>query len=812
MQLRALRPLEWWRDLRYAARLLRTSPGYFLVVCAVLGVGIGANLAVFGLLQALALSPLPGVTNATGIDVVLSRSTDGQDVALSYPDYRYVASRVRSYESLAGSLVQGWMLGRGRNARQVFGELVSGNYFSVLGVSTPLGRPIQPSDDSVGAQPVAVLSDSLWRRAFGADPSVVGQTIEIDNVGFSVIGVAAPGFQGSATGLAIDIFVPYRRSENDQTATVFAFGRPRAGQGLVDANSELAVLAEQLTRERPRDGIDARLTAVPIWRSPQGAQTYMLPAVLLMAGMAGLLLVVVCANVAGLVHARALDRHHEVATRLAVGAGRASVVRLFVFETLLLATPGAFLGWALLRALGPYLADAQPASLSIPLSFQVSESALAFAAALLACASAVVSSIIPALRTSRVDLVSAFKGIGTAGRGRSRLHGAVVVSQAALAIVLLVGTALVTRSLHQARQADLGFEPDGVVSATIDLLPAGYDEARGRAFYQELLRSLRADSMVQFASVMKDPLLSLVEFSRREFEPEGYVRRPDEAFDVLYNVVGTEHFPTLRIPMLVGREFEERDDADGLLVVIVNDTFARRHWGSAPAAIGRRLRTTAWPDGAPEWRTVIGVAQDLKYARLTERPRPYAYLPHQQAFNYYMSVHVRGAATESQLIEMLRRHIAAIDEGVPVIDASTLAAQTSLGVGVYDVTARMLAIVGLFASVLVALGIYGAVSQSVKRTRHEAGVRLALGSTPAALALRFTSAGVRLAALGCSVGIAVSVAVAPLVSEFLYGVTALDIASFSSATAGVLVVALVASALPAWRVTRIDPVAVLRGQ
>jgi hypothetical protein len=290
---------------------------------------------------------------------------------------------------------------------------------------------------------------------------------------------------------------------------------------------------------------------------------------------------------------------------------------------------------------------------------------------------------------------------------------------------------------------------------------------------------------------------------------EGHTPRRDEETQFLFNVVGTEHFDTLRIPLLAGRDFDDRDDPSSAPVAIVNETLARRYWGSTDAALGRRLRTT-WASGPPEWKTVIGVARDIKYARLNEGPRPFVYLPHSQAFNPQMFVHARGAGSVAALTDVVHRHIRTLDGNLPIMDSAPLADLTTLGVGVYDITARTLGIIGVAALALSALGIYGLVAYSVKQSTHEIGVRLAIGAQRNQIASRYLAGGMRLGILGAGIGLVAALAVTRLIASLLYGVSATDAASFSLAAAGVLSVAAAASLVPAWHAARVDPLVALR--
>ena len=811
-------------DARYALRLLLKSPVYSAVVVAVLALGIAVNLLTFGLFQALVLTPIGGVPQSSELRFLSARTTSGRDVALPYRDYEYVRDHGHSFERLAGSYVQGWMLGRGSKATMVFGELVTGNYFDVLGAHMQRGRAIGPDDNRLrGGHPVAVISDALWRSRLGAMPDVIGRTIELDRTPLTVIGVAGPEFHGAVAGLASDVFVPYMmegtlsggvdRLDDPRIGIVFAFGRPQPGVALARARAEADSLGDVLARVRPLDGFSERLVVSPIWQAPQGAQTYVLPAVSLLSVMSAVLLLVVCLNVAGLVLVRSLGRTREIAARLAFGAGRGRIVRLLMIETMILAIPGGLIGYYLPRIAVPYLEAAQPTITTLPLNFTAGNaggSPMLIAAIILVVASVVLAGIGPALRASRVNLTMPLRQESSPySARRSDLRHLLVVAQVALSLLLLVATALVTRSLTNARHADAGFSRE-VASVTVDLLSANYDEDRARAFYRTLLESLRSDPAIQDASLMKDPLLMLVDLNTQEFIPEGRTRRRDDDFSFLFNVVATDHFRTLGIPLLAGRDFAARDDQSAPPAVIINETFARRFWGTPAAAIGRRLQTKAWARDTFEWRTIVGVAGDIKYARLTEPPRPYVYLPHAQNFNGMMSVQARGSGPPAAAIEALRRHLVALDPDLPMMQVGTLGELTSLGVGIYDVTARALAIVGAAATMLMALGIFGLVAYTVQQSTKDTGIRLAVGAPRTRIVGRFVTRAMILTVVGVTVGFSAALAATRLMSGVLYGVSATDGMSFLTASAGVIATALAASFLPAWRGSRVDPLVALR--
>ena len=805
---------DWARDARHALRLLVRSPAYSLVIVVVLALGIGSNLVAFGLFRSMALAPLAGVPDSARLQFVVAQTTSDAQVALPYPDYQYLRDRVESYEALAGSYVQGWTLGRGADSRLVYGELVSGNYFDVLGVGAQLGRTLRPSDDVVRrGHPVVVLSDGVWRRNFDADPAVIGTTIEVARARLTVVGVADAAFHGSAAGLDTALFVPYAmqpeldasdRLDEAELPWVFAFGRPRPGVGVTQMRAEAAALSMELAREHPAEAFARRAVVIPIWRSPQGAQTYMLPAVSLMGAMSLLLLLVVCANVTGLVLVRGLGRRAEIGVRLALGASRGRVMRLLLVENLLLAVPGALAGLWLVRLVAPFLFAAQPSVIGLPLFFNVGDAPDVRIAVLLACVSTLAAGLVPALRASGLDLASAMKDdLAPSGAGKNRLRSGLVVAQVTMALVLLVGTALVTRSLAYARQASPGFDPSGVASTW--LFP-DYGGTQLSGFYRTLLDELRDDPAIVAATLMKNPLLVLFDMNTAEFRPEDGQRPRDEDVRFGLNVVGTDYFETLRMPLVAGREFDGRDVPSAERVAVVNETLARRFWGDPAAAIGQRLQTEAWGSG---FLTVVGVARDSKYARLTEPPRPYVYLPHAQADNDIMFVLARGRS-ETAALDALRRHVRELDPTMPIMQEGMLADQTNMGLGIYDITARVLGIVGLAGIGLMAVGIYGLVAYTVRQSAHDTGIRMAVGASRPRIVGRFVLRGLWLGIAGAALGVAGALALTRLMASLLYGVDATDTISFAAASAAVLATTLAASFVPAWRASRTDPLSVLR--
>jgi predicted permease len=806
--------VDFCQDIRYTGRSLRRNPGYVVVVTMVLALGVGASAAVFSLFNAAFLIPLPGVDDPGRLAVVLGRTTDGRIVTVSYPDYQDIRDRSASFSALAAASPTPFSLGLGANAERVWGEFVSGNYFSALQVTAQLGRTLSPSDEDPSADAVAVISEGLWRRAFNADSGVVGATVLISSQPVTIVGVAEPGFRGSMVSVVYDLFLPLTLQprfggesmlEARGSRWLLLTGRLAHGVAIDTAAAEMKVLGDHISAMDPRPDLRERVAAFPLWRSPFGAQSFLRPIVAALGVASVLVLVIACTNLATLVLARAVTRRREIALRLALGANRIRIVRLLLLENLLLAVPAAVLGLAVAtRDFGGgsrSTATVAPAQLDPSLDVWVIGFGL-----LVACLSAVLCGFLPALRASRVSIASILKEAGTGQPARSPLRAALVVVQVAASFVLLTGAGLTHRAVQAARSADIGFDPSDTVSVSMDLEPGGYDRARGLVFYARLLEQLRTAAGVNDAAAAAFVPLRMIEGSSRLVATDGYVPRTDEDMSFAHNTVSPEYFRTLRIEVIEGREFDGGDRADTQQVVIVNETIARRFWQTPQNAIGKRLRVGIGDD---KWRTVVGVVRDIKYLTLNEPPTPYFYLPLAQDYRSEMTVHVRGTVGTQPLIDLVRNEVRGLDQHLPVYDTHTLTEQARVGVMLYETVATVLAAFGMMALGLAAVGIYGLVSYTVKQRAHEIGIRVALGASQADVVRRFLWTGLQLGTVGAGIGLIVFLGVSRLMVPLLYGVEASDPVAFSAAFAIVLALTLLASVIPAWRAARTEPLSVL---
>ncbi|MCU1386165.1 MAG: permease [Acidobacteria bacterium] len=826
----------WWlellhdqaSDVRYAVRALAKHPAFSLTVVGVLTLGIGLNAAVFTILKGLALTPIAGVEGSSRLVSVFRETGSGRPLRVSYPDYRFLRDNDRAFNGLMGSIVTTAGLGRERASRSMWAEIVTGNYFQVLGVRAQRGRTLLPSDEiESGRDPVVVISDSLWRRDFEADPAIIGKSIEINSYPMTVVGITDPAFHGTTVVYDVELYLPVMMAPqlgftfgsaqttasgilSDPRATVFIpQGYLRPGTTLASAAAQIDALGATLAHDRPLAETPDRIRTVPFWQTPGGAPTQLLPMVGVLAATGLLVLTIACANIAGLVLVRGMSRHGEIALRLALGATRARVVRLLIVENLVLAVPGVILG-IVLAARGIPVLVSEASALLAPQRFffntAVDHLVIAYAA-LVGVGSAVVFGVVPALQGSRVDLVSVMSETSPRGTTRGGLRAGLVVAQVAVSLILLVGSGLVSRSLEAARQTYPGYDANHVTSVSIDVKQSGYDEAHGRVFYRKLLDAVQSAAGTESVTIGAYEPMAFTDTPSRRLSVDGYSPRQGEDLAFLSNTVGPDYFRTLKIDVVAGRAFESQDDESATPVAMVNNTLAKRFWGSAAEAIGKRIR-----NGEREWRTVIGVAADIKYLKINESPRSYFYLPFLQLYRSNMVLHSRGRASADVLVEEARARIAALDPGLPVLYGRPLVERMKGATLVFNFTASMLFVFGVAGMALAAMGTYGLIAYTVKQSTHEIGIRMALGASRLSVVRRFLERGLRLGAIGAGLGLIGALAVTRLLSSALFGVSATDARSFARALAIVVSVVVVATLVPAWRAARLNPLSALRHQ
>jgi putative ABC transport system permease protein len=803
------------QDLRQAARALRRRPGLTLVAVLTLGLGLGAATAIFSVADAVILRPLP-FADPGRLFMVWQADTAKNErfVEMAYPTFRDWREQNHVFEDMAGmpSTNQGWILSGRGEPLPVLGRWVTGRFFDVLGVRPALGRTFQPEDDGAAAPRVVILADAFWRSHLGADSAIVGQTLVLDDEPYTVVGVMPGEF---AYPKGAQIWVPLVRAAGPiadmrNVWWMSAVGRLKAGVSPDQARREMAAFALRYNREQFKE---ESLTAVltPVRDTIFGPTR---PALLALLGAVGLVLLIACANVAGLLLVRAMERSRDLAVRLALGAGAFRLARGLLAESALLAAAGGALGVVVAVAGTPALVTLSPSDLPRLSEAAVDVRALAFALA--ACTlTALVSGLAPMLTVRSLSLERELRaGARSVALGRARMGAALAVAEVALSLVLLVGAGLLARSFVHLREVPLGFDPDRLLSVSVGPRENRYPQPRQwRAFYEELLSRVRALPDVESAAVvMLRPLWGTVGMDWRYTIEGQSEQEASRNTSVNMETVSADYFRTMRIPVLRGRAFTDGDVDGQPGVVVIGDALARRAWpGQDP--IGKRLKIPL-PDTPydKEWLTVVGVVADARYRELPQG-RLDLYMSYRQANHHVQHLMVRTRSQEwAALAPAIRAAVRAIDAGQPVSDVITMRQVVDDALGGPRFAARLFSAFAVVAVLLAALGLYGLLAYSVTRRTREIGVRVALGARPVDVSRLVLGEGMALAVLGIAIGLAAAAAAARLLRSLLYGVEPLDAVTFAAVPLLLAAVAAGACLLPARRARRVDPVEALRAE
>lgn len=802
-------------DLRHAARLLVRRPLFTAVATLTLGLGIAANAVIFSWVDSLLLNPLGGVANQRELAVVTATTSTRDGLSLSHPNYLDVrTARGGALRDLAVFATTAMSLGTDAGAERVWGQLFSGNMFDLLGVRAARGRLLTEADDRTpGAHPVVVLSHTFWQQRFGGNDRVLGQTLRLNGQAFTVVGVTAPGFRGTQAALGYDLFVPMMmertffagdRLQKRGDGWLQALARRAPGRGLADVQAELDVVAARMVLAYPDVNDGRGLRAFELWRSPNGGQNMLMPAFAVLGGIVGLLLLLVCANLAGLLLARAAGRGRELALRHALGANRARLVQQLLVESTLLAALGGAVGVVAARWSGALLRAFIP-PLSVPIAIDAGISwRVAFFTAAVSLAAGLALGLLPAWQASRASIRTALQegsGASTTWR-KGRLRQGLVVVQVAVALVLLASAGLFVRSMKAARQLDPGFGARQGLIGAVDFLAAGYDEPRGRAAHARLLQDVRAVPGVEAVALARRAPLTGTDSSDRTVEIDGYLPAPGEDMNVYYNQVSDGFFETLRISLVEGRGFEPRD-ASTSPSLVVSEVMARRFWPGR-SALGGRVKVGG------QWATVIGVARDGKYGSMTESPRSFMYLPLSHFYRPDVRIVARTSGPPADTVPALRQAVARIDPALPLFDVTTIQEHVAFAFFLFSLLATLLALFGAVATGLAALGLYGVMALSVAQRTREMGVRLSLGASAQDIAGLIVRQGLTLVALGVCVGLALMLVLSRLVASQLVGISPFDPAAYGATVLTVVLVAGLACAVPARAALRLDPLAALR--
>jgi predicted permease len=810
---------SFWQDVRYSLRMISKAPGYAAIAILTLALGIGANSTIFSWINSTLLNPIPGLASpGEVVSLSLGRGTDNP-FPFTYPDFEAMRDGQRSFVGItAGNVTPMSLTGKGKPER-VWGMVTSANYFDLLGVRPILGRGFLPAEDEKpeGA-PVAVISYRLWQTHFGANPEVVGQTMEINQHPYTIVGVAPAVFQGSQTGLRSEIWIPIMMErqlvpQGDLLHDHHYFwlgvhGRLKPGVRPDQAQEEMTVLLKREVKNYPEEhrGHDS-VTVYPLWRSPFGANQFLSTLLPMLMTIAGLVLLLACANVANLMLVRSVARRREIAIRMSLGANRWRLVRQLLVESLVLALAGGMV--ALLMTFwtaGTFMKFIPKMDFPISLGIRVDRAVLV-ATFVISVLTGVIFGILPALRSSSEAPVAVLKedtGSASGGLKKARLASGLVVAQISLSLLLLICAGLFIRSFMSAQQINPGFNSHNVLVASYDLFTAGYSEDKGAEFDRQLVAKLEALPGIQSVALSSRVPLGFGGGSTA-VNPEGYVLRPNESMETQVAIITPNYFQTMQIPIVKGRDFTLEDTKRAQRVVIVSETFVNRYWPNQEA-VGKQLNS----DLTHEWFKVVGVARDSKVNGLNEKPTPFLYLPLYQVYRATMIINARTTGDPLAFGKTVEKTIHELNADLVVFDITTLELREQIASFGQRVAGTFVGAFGLLALVLAAVGIYGVTAYTTRQRTHEIGIRMALGASKQDILRLVLGHGLRLTLIGVGLGLGFSFWLTRYLGSQLLGVTSTDALTFSTVAIGLCAVALFACFIPARRAMRVDPMVALR--
>ena len=803
-------------DLRYAVRMLGKSPGFTAVAVLTLALGIGVNTAVFSITNALLIRPLP-ISEPDEL-VLLKRfrpESTRPTFSISYPNFVYFRDHNTVFTDMAASGAVQLIWRQDETDRALTGYAVSGNYFDALGVPLARGRAFRPEEDRTpGTHPVAVVSHSFWRNELSGDPRYPGETIELNGRHFTVVGIARPSFHGTRVGVQGSVWVPLAMQPVIKPGPLMlqrgyrwlaAVGRRKDGVSLAQADAEIQALQAQIISAHPGERNRGRVVAAEFtgFRFGEIGQVWTVLGLLMAA--VSLVLLIACANVANLLLERASARRREIAVRRALGAGRGRLGRQFLVESLVLAGLGGAVGLLLAQWGLDLLSLAEfPITLDLDLTPDWRVLGFTFGLCLL---TVLFAGIAPALYAGRTRVNATLRDVApsTAHR-RPRFQPVFVVAQIALCLVVLTSTGLVIRSFGNVKAVERGFEAQSLLTAAFNLRLHGYDDERGAAFSREMLDRVRSLPGVRSASLSQVLPLDFARHTTAAI-PLGHEDRSDSPhYHIQYALVAPGYFETMGIPLVTGRAFTSRDGPESSCVAIVNEELAKRYW-PGERALGKSLRLWGSRNDPCE---VIGVARDGKYYSLTEEPQPFFYAPLAQKFRPAFSLLVRTSGEPEPLLAAIRREVRQFDASVAVLNVTTMADRVDRALFLPRKAVELVGTFGLLALAIATVGLYGVVACSVRRRRHEVGIRMALGARAGDVVRMVVGQGFRLVLVGVSVGAIAALAAARVWASVLFQVEPADPLVLIAATGLLAIVALLAAWLPARRAARIDPLVALR--
>ena len=820
---RDARGVRWfedlWQDLRYGVRILVKNPGFTLISSFTLALGIGANTAIFSVVNSVLLRPLPYKDSQRLVMVSVLRNLD-QEFLISSRGFTVLRDQNQVFEQVAAFLPMldsSSITGDGE-PEFLGGVTVSANLFTLLGVDAKYGRAFLPEEEKPGSDRVVIISHSLWQRRFGSDQNIVGRTIALNNEPYTVVGVMPSGFQFPLDGMwtgwlprAIDIYIPLALTAeeiNNQGKVLPVIARLKSQVSVERAQAEMAGVAAQIKRQYPDINTDESIRLAPYQQQMIGRVWF---ALLVLLGAVGFVLLIACANVANLLLARTAGRRKEIAVRVALGAGRWRVIRQLLTENVLLGMLSgllalllAFWGVDLLRTIIPE---------NLPRADEIGIDGRVFGFTLLISFGAgILFGLVPSFHASRVDLNDALKdgGRSSRGSGNNRLRNLLVVSEVALALALLTGAGLMLRSFIRLMSVDPGLDPRNVLTVDIRLSRSKYSRPQQAAFFQQLLERLRAIPGIRaVGAVYPMPLSGMEEDLLFDIEGQPPPAR-GERRSAGPRGVSPDYFKAQGIQILKGHVFVESDGGDTNPVVVINEAMARRYWPNQDP-IGRRISFDS-RDGQPVWRQIVGVVKSVRHMALSEEPRPEIYIPFTQHPLAFMTLVARTDGAPLNFVSALRNQVQAVDKDQPISNIHTMEERLAGTVSLRRFNLILLAIFAGLALSLAAIGIYGVMSYMVTQRRHEIGVRMALGAQRGNVLRLVLRQGMTLTLTGVLVGLIAAFGLTRLLRNLLFDLSATDPLTYFITALILALVALAACYLPAWRATKVDPMVALRAE
>jgi len=798
------------QDLRFSLRMLVKNPGFTAVAAITLALGIGANTAIFSVVNAVLLRPLP-YRDPSRLVLMNESSKQLPDMSVSYPNYLDWRDRSRSFERIAAVQPAQYTLSGVERPERLGGWNVTADFFPTLGIAPLVGRDLTAQDDRPGAPPVALLTYGLWQRRFGGDRSVVGRALTLSGRSVAVIGVLPRQFRfyyGDA-----DLFLPLgldsdRLKDRDEHPGIYVVARLRPGATAQTAFADMDAIARGLEKEHPESNSGNRV-AVKLLQDD--VVSILRPVLVVLAGAVGFVLLIACANVANLLLARASTREKEIAIRRALGASRRRVLRQVLTESALLSLAGGGLGLLLAAWLSDVLLSLIPAGLPRMDEVRLDATVLGFTL-VLSLLTGLVFGIAPAWQASRSDVLEPLKETArgsSSGRGQQRFRSVLVVSEVALALVLLAGAGLMARSFERLQEVRPGFRPGNVLSAQLVLPELKYKtKAEINSFADRLVARVEALPGVEAAGTV-NPLPLTQEGWQTDYQIEGRpVPARGEAPNSDYHVVSGAYFKAMGIPLVRGRLFDDSDREDTTPVVLVNETLARRWW-PAGDAVGKRMRTGSVDQPGP-WMTVAGVVGDVRQYGLDQEQKTQFYRTERQVALHPMSLVLRAQGDPEALASALRGAVQSIDPDQPIYNVRSMDSLLATTLAPRRLSLLLLATFAVTALLLAGVGIYGVLAYSVTQRTHEIGIRMALGARRADVLVMVLRQGLRLVLAGAALGVAAAFGLTRLMSSLLFGVSPTDPATLGAVCLVLVGVALLACLVPARRASGVDPMIALR--